>query len=174
MQIYNVANKWRWKKDPLGIFQHGFNENLLQNLTPHSSFILHWNNWVPTKANIFGRKVEKDIIATKLPYAFVGSNLTLLSILSAMIHLLISWFYAIWHLMPMWCNISPIFEFHVKDVLELHKTIKTTKYKKIIHSGYFFTACWNLLKARNDKVFENKKNKLIKRFQCIKSLSLLG
>ncbi|KAL8245015.1 hypothetical protein R6Q59_011273 [Mikania micrantha] len=60
---------------------------------------------------------------------------------------------ALWQQISIWCKVTPIFAFEVRDLLELFKVHPVKEsHKKVFHS-IIITACWCLWKLRNEVVF---------------------
>ncbi|XP_022031399.1 uncharacterized protein LOC110932365 [Helianthus annuus] len=66
----------------------------------------------------------------------------------------------LWPIISLWCKISVILAFSVKDLLETHESIGLKGKKKEVIQGIIRIGCWSIWKARNEAKFNNKETKI--------------
>ncbi|KAK1426775.1 hypothetical protein QVD17_15455 [Tagetes erecta] len=138
IHLNTSTDEWIWTKDDSGTFTVASMRKLLQDPNSHSNFVVQWNNWVPIKVNIFGWRAEMERIATGTALSQRGISLDTTccplcgDYEETATHLLTSCYVAnmVWQHISSWCKIPPIFAFSVRDILEIHKSVGTSKEKK--------------------------------------------
>ncbi|XP_076905161.1 uncharacterized protein LOC143560836 [Bidens hawaiensis] len=79
----------------------------------------------------------------------------------------------VWDHVSRWCKVPPIFGFSVRDVSDLHKSIKLGVVEKEAFHGIVIIACWEIWKAKNEKVFAGKEVKIEEIIGYIKLFAFL-
>ncbi|XP_035845923.1 uncharacterized protein LOC118492196 [Helianthus annuus] len=100
---------------------------------------------LPTRRNLRRRNVDIASIMCPLCDEFEETADHLFTACSVAIR--------VWSTFSVWCNNSPLFFFEFKDILEIHKVIKSGKKTEKIMYGMALIACWCIWKERNDVIF---------------------
>ncbi|KAM0067788.1 hypothetical protein Hdeb2414_s0002g00065421 [Helianthus debilis subsp. tardiflorus] len=62
----------------------------------------------------------------------------------------------VWQIVATWCHIQPIFAFHIKDLLDIHKPMNLSKRRRKALQAVIMTVIWSIWKSRNEAVFRAK------------------
>ncbi|KAJ0842667.1 putative reverse transcriptase zinc-binding domain-containing protein [Helianthus annuus] len=79
----------------------------------------------------------------------------------------------VWQAVSTWCGIPHIFAFAVKDLMEMHKLIPMSTRRKEVLRGVIIIACWRIWKARNERIFEDRKSSVAEIVADLKALGFL-
>ncbi|XP_076910753.1 uncharacterized protein LOC143568484 [Bidens hawaiensis] len=119
-----------------------------------NNYVMKWSKWVPEKCNIHDLlrerwneailKVSDNICALCEVEGESADHITTGCGDAALV----------WEHISRWWKVPPIYGFSVRDLLELHKSIKFGDVEKHVLHGIIVIACWSIWKAINDKVFE--------------------
>ncbi|XP_022014336.1 uncharacterized protein LOC110913825 [Helianthus annuus] len=149
VNISGETDQWIWKPDDKGIFSVASMKSLLVKSSKiPKSFSWKWNGWVPKKVNTFMWKAVNNNIPTML--ALKGRQF-----------------------ISEWCNISSLFAFSTKDLINIHSQVKVSKNKRKGIQAVIFTAAWCIWNPRNEAVFQNKVIGVNKMKENIKALGYL-
>ncbi|XP_022041328.1 uncharacterized protein LOC110943906 [Helianthus annuus] len=162
--LSSARDEWKWLADSSGSFTTASCRDLLAaNAAPFYPF--KWSSWVPKKVNILAWRAEQDRLSTM--EGLIKRNIVQSSPLCSLCgdypenadHLLIHCYVAsnIWQKVAEWCNISPIFAFNFRELLESSNINGLKKSKKKALYAIILTTCWIIWKGRNDKIFRGKK-----------------
>ncbi|KAJ0520598.1 putative RNA-directed DNA polymerase [Helianthus annuus] len=177
-----APDSWTWLVDESGVFSVKSTKHWLQQEVQHRpAFVLEWCKWIPAKVNIFVWRAEMDRIATAS--ALERRNIQVPKkncvfcdhTLETAEHLFSGCIFAtgIWMAIASWCGIPNIFAFSVRDIVAMHLSVGLKGVKKIAFQGIMFISLWSIWKARNDRIFSDKKLKVMEVVAEIKSLSFL-
>ncbi|XP_021995848.1 uncharacterized protein LOC110893033 [Helianthus annuus] len=104
---------------------------------------------LPTKVNLRRRNVDIPSVMCPLCGDYEETVDHLFTTCSVAIR--------VWTAFGTWCNIPPLFFFEFKDILEIHKLIKSDKKAEKIIYGLVIITCWCIWKSRNHTVFNQMK-----------------
>ncbi|XP_076926566.1 uncharacterized protein LOC143589796 [Bidens hawaiensis] len=175
LQMMNSAvwkggkDAWEWLGDNSGMFSVSSVKKLIvKNKGDSNNFVMKWSKWVPAKCNIHMWRAEQNRIPTRV--ALARRNVMVTNDLCALCgdqkettyHIYTGCMVAtvVWDHISRWCKVPPVFSFSVRDLLNLHKSIKLGLVEKEAFHGIVIVACWRIWKARNEKVFEGKDVKI--------------
>ncbi|KAK9078786.1 hypothetical protein SSX86_002844 [Deinandra increscens subsp. villosa] len=160
IQLVSGEDQWSWVHGGDRSFSvKSVKEMLLQPAVEDSQ--LKWLPLVPKNVNIFGWRMRKQRLATKLGLRLRNINVGSLfcplcdEVEESEEHLFTSCLVssAIWAMISDWCSIPPIFAFSISDLLQVHQTCgKSPKSQKLVQM-VVLAACWCVWLARNNKVF---------------------
>ncbi|XP_021971263.1 uncharacterized protein LOC110866422 [Helianthus annuus] len=144
-----ASDSWKWLADPSGTFTTASCRDLLAA----NAALFHpfkWSSWVPKKVNILAWRAEQDRLSTM--EGLIKRNIVNSSPLCSLCgdypenadHLLIHCYVAsnIWQKVAEWCNISPIFAFNIRELLESSKINGLKRSKKKALYAIILTTCW--------------------------------
>ncbi|KAJ0557102.1 putative reverse transcriptase zinc-binding domain-containing protein [Helianthus annuus] len=80
---------------------------------------------------------------------------------------------SVWYLISKWCKISPIFAFSIRDLTFIHAHVGLERNAREALQGIVIVACWCVLKARNERRFNNNRKEILDIFQDVKVLGFL-
>ncbi|XP_076948386.1 uncharacterized protein LOC143620614 [Bidens hawaiensis] len=174
-------DSWVWLGDKEGVFLvRSVKGMFLKSNVVWNNFVMKWSKWVPAKCNIHAWRADINRIPTR--GALESKNIRVEDNLCVFCemgvetadHLFTHCAFAaiVWEHISRWCKIPHIFSFSVKNLLELHKTVKLGEKEKEVFHGLVIVACWRIWKARNEKVYEGKEVKIEDLIGDIKSLGV--
>ncbi|XP_022023979.1 uncharacterized protein LOC110924256 [Helianthus annuus] len=180
--IVDSQDKWVWSDDDSDMFSVISAKKWLQQETSNSAVgRLEWCKWIPAKVNIFVWRAKMDRIATIS--ALERRNIMIPSRGCVFCeyspettdHLFSGCFFSngIWLAIESWCRIPNVFAFSIRDLVNLHNSVGFKGIKKVAFQGIIYIALWSIWRARNDRVFADKRLKVMEVMAEIKSLSFL-
>ncbi|XP_021986265.1 uncharacterized protein LOC110882588 [Helianthus annuus] len=81
--------------------------------------------------------------------------------------------HGVWCGIVAWLNIPPMFDFSLKDVMQVIDYMDGSTKKKEIVYGILILACWRIWNARNKKVFSNGDLNVVRIVADVKSMGFL-
>ncbi|KAJ0458292.1 putative reverse transcriptase zinc-binding domain-containing protein [Helianthus annuus] len=175
-------DKWIWLGEDDGEFSVGSIKRLFDKGRDFSSrFVWDWCKWVPLKCNLFAWRAEMERIPTKVELR--KRNIPILDDFYPMCesdresatHLLTACSFSseVWTKISRWCKVPNLVAFSVRDILEFHKFCGLKGRAMLAFKGIAIISCWQIWKARNERVFSDKSKKVEDVVSAIKSIGFL-
>ncbi|XP_022041199.1 uncharacterized protein LOC110943773 [Helianthus annuus] len=175
-------DRWLWEMDGSGTFSVKSIKDALQ----HARFLdlgnnFEWNNWVPIKINFLAWRVSLDRAPTLVALAHRNVHVGQLGCRLCeqydedSDHLFVGCEVAqfIWDSISIWCRISNIYAFTVKDLLGWYKNVQENNaWRKLIYA-IMQVAVWVIWRSRNEVTFNGKQVNREQMVNEIKHLSYL-
>ncbi|XP_035840266.1 uncharacterized protein LOC110913908 [Helianthus annuus] len=79
----------------------------------------------------------------------------------------------VWDAIGLWCKVPQFFVFSFSDVIHAIDDLPYTNKKKEILRGIIAIACWQIWKARNERVFNGLAINVVRIVSDVKSLAYL-
>ncbi|KAJ0433652.1 putative RNA-directed DNA polymerase [Helianthus annuus] len=127
-----------------------------------------WCKWIPLKCNVFMWRALLERLPTKV--ALIKRNIHLENSNCIFCddsdetaeHIFTGCFFssAVWQAISTWCRLPVLYVCDLKDLTEIYKNMRLGSATKEMVQGLMIIGCWRIWKARNDRIFNDKKTKI--------------
>lgn len=182
VRLRTGPDTWRW----LGIRSESFSvaavkRIIIQEAVTNREVVFKWVKWVPSKCNIFMWRAILDCLPTK--EALQRRNIMVDDQVCSFCgeleetvdHIFTECRLAggVWQALSNWWHIPPIFAFSVRDLMEIHKHAGVSSVKGEVIRGLIIVACWEMWKARNERIFSHRTCTSVEIISAVKAIGFL-
>ncbi|KAM0041803.1 putative reverse transcriptase zinc-binding domain-containing protein [Helianthus debilis subsp. tardiflorus] len=177
-----LADRWVWNDGSKGPFSVADCKRLYRiNDRATSVFSMKWEHWIPIKVNLLSWRAGRYKLPTRMALRRRRINIPVTSCPFCNFcdedinHLMVGcgFSYGVWSLICKWCKLDPFFAYDFEDLLLLYKNVHAGKWRKKIIRGIVMVTAWVIWNVRNEKIFQNKDNKIADVVAEVKSKAFL-